>query len=104
MIWNGLLVTLAQPAGNFNNKEYRGVAYGKPWPLEDLFALHENQYDQDLICAVNSLIEGRYLGAFSDGTYPPSVVADTARAMRYALRCQDWGVNTRVLLCATDRS
>lgn len=104
MIWNGLLVTLAQPAGNFNNKEYRGVAYGKPWPLEDLFAPHENQYDQGLICAVNSLIEGRYLGAFSDGIYPPSVIADTALAMRYILRCQDWGIDTRLLLCATDRS
>ncbi len=104
MIWNGLLVTLAQPTWNFDNKEYRGVAYGKPWPLESLFAPHENQYDQDLIYAVNSLIEGRYFGAVSDGIYPPSVVADTALAVRYALRCLEWGIDTRILLCATDRS
>lgn len=105
MLYNGLLITSALPAQEHPNTKYRGVAYGKPWPLENLFAPHDNQDDQDLIRAVNDLVLSHYFynntGAMV--SFPPAVITDMMLVTRYHARCLERNLPTRVLLCATDR-
>lgn len=97
MVWNGIVVTTASP-GKFviPDTHYRGVAYGKPWPLE---SLEEDEISicTDLLKIIND-ITMRYN---PDGTYPPAVIPDISVIDKYVRCCCANSLSTRVLLCAT---
>ena len=100
MNWNGILVTDKLPVSSMDTDAlYRGVAYGRAWPLKNLCAPDVNDKDTDLIEELNEL----HALFYYDGTYPLEVVPNLGFVSRYVERCLLRNLPVRTLLCATER-
>jgi hypothetical protein len=96
---NGFVITMQEPQNYIMAKfRYRGVAYGRAWPLKEISLDKMTSEDVELTSRVQEMIMSRpYIG----DSYPLGVVPDFRLVQRYYRRCISVGIRVRILLIAT---
>jgi len=96
---NGFVVTTQEPQNYIMARfRYRGVAYGRAWPLEEISPNKLTSEDVELTNRVHETIMSRpYIG----NSYPLGLVPDIRLIERYYQRCVSINIPVRILLIAT---